>query len=192
MWILHPARHQMLVAGLKHPYILHISIYCLLLLISVICYADSLVTLMDIYTVVFQGTIADLFAEPSGLDNLKGANSIANSASNTSLSAMPTHAVASSLNEKQFEQVFPCLHKHLLMSIYSEQNFIVMNVLVCMSLTYLRLIIFANRRIEETHEVKRSPKHISCPLFYFQYFEMTANSFLISFPDILYSCGLLL
>ena len=53
---------------------------------------------------LLQGTIADLFAEPSGLDSLSARKPVA-SASGSSVSALPANTVAPSLNEKQFEQV---------------------------------------------------------------------------------------
>jgi len=51
-----------------------------------------------------QGTIADLFAEPSGLNTLAERKPVHSVASSSSLNTVPANSVAPSLNEKQFEQ----------------------------------------------------------------------------------------
>jgi len=51
-----------------------------------------------------QGTIADLFAEPSGLNTLAERKPVHSVASSSSLNTVPANSVAPSLNEKQLEQ----------------------------------------------------------------------------------------
>jgi len=50
-----------------------------------------------------QGTIADLFAEPSGLNTLAERKPV-HSVASSSLNTVPANSVAPSLNEKQLEQ----------------------------------------------------------------------------------------
>jgi len=51
-----------------------------------------------------QGTIADLFAEPSGLNTLAERKPVHSVASSSNLNTVPANSVAPSLNEKQLEQ----------------------------------------------------------------------------------------